>query len=55
MLPESQWSCPSSLVMEDEEEKADEDIKDEVIYHINILSLLNTCVDTDTHPVHLFL
>ena len=25
MLPESEWTCPSSMVMEDEEEKADED------------------------------
>ena len=30
MLPESEWSCPSSMVMEDEEEKADEDAGKEV-------------------------
>ncbi len=31
MLPESQWSCPSSWVLEDEAEKGDEDADKEVI------------------------
>jgi len=30
MLPQAQWSCPSSLIMVDEEEKADDDTKTEV-------------------------
>ncbi|ELU08883.1 hypothetical protein CAPTEDRAFT_225692 [Capitella teleta] len=30
MLPETEWSCPSSLIIEDLEEKADEDIEEEV-------------------------
>ena len=29
MLPETHWTCPSSLILEDDEEKADEDIADE--------------------------
>ena len=29
LLPESEWTCPSSLILEDEEEKADEDITQE--------------------------
>lgn len=30
MLPEDQWSCPSSMIIEDTEEKADEDVEQEV-------------------------
>lgn len=33
MLPEEEWSCPSSMVLEDEEEKADEDAGKEVGNH----------------------
>lgn len=29
MLPESEWSCPSSMVIIDEGEKADEDVEKE--------------------------
>ena len=30
MLPESEWSCPSSMILEDVEEKADEETDQEV-------------------------
>ena len=30
MLPESEWSCPSSMILEDVEEKADEGTEQEV-------------------------
>ena len=33
MLPESQWTCPSSMVLEDVDEKPDEDTTNEVHPH----------------------
>ena len=30
MLPKEKWSCPSSMVMDDEEEKGDEEVDIEV-------------------------
>ena len=32
ILPESEWTCPSSLVIEDVEEKPDEDTDKDVSY-----------------------
>ena len=32
MLPEDEWSCPSALIMEDVEEKTDEDAGKEVSF-----------------------
>ena len=37
MLPESEWSCPSSMIIEDEEEKEDDDAMKEVEYITLIL------------------
>ena len=34
MLPEAEWSCPSSMIIEDVEEKEDEDAMKEVMHFL---------------------
>ena len=44
MLPESEWSCPSSMILEDVEEKADDETEQEVWLMLSSCTLI--MVDT---------
>ena len=39
ILPEAQWTCPSSLIIEDVEEKPDDEAGPEVNYSSTIVSI----------------